>query len=109
MPKRNAEVLSADILSALDKIERYIREMNREMFLADEKTVDAVVRNLEIVGEAVRQLPSSFKQDRPHISWVEMAGLRNRIVHDYAGIDAELIWEICKNNLPPLKKNLEDL
>ena len=55
MPKRNAEVLITDILAALDKIERYIQGMNRETFLADEKTVDAVVRNLEIVGEAVRQ------------------------------------------------------
>jgi uncharacterized protein with HEPN domain len=108
-PRRNAELLIADVLSSLDKIERYIRGMSRKAFLSDEKTVDAVVRNLEIIGEAVRQLPAAFKQDQPHVPWAEMAGLRNRIVHDYAAIDVELILEICRYDLVPLIEKLQIL
>lgn len=109
MPKRDATLLITDIRDSLDKIARYLHGLNLNDFLGDEKTIDAVVRNLEIIGEAVRQLPLSFKNEHADTPWNEMAGLRNRIVHDYAGIDVELIWEICNKDLPLLKVNIQGI
>jgi uncharacterized protein with HEPN domain len=109
MSKRDPQLLLEDIQMAIDKIERYAADMRQDDFLADIKTVDAVVRNLEIIGEAVRQMPETYKTSHPQIPWTQVAGLRNRIVHDYAGLDLELIWQIIIKNLPDLKKLLGDL
>jgi len=87
MPKRTPRLLLDDILTAIAKIQRYVHGMDLAVFLADEKTIDAVVRNLEIIGEASRHLPEDFKRTHPDVPWSQMAGLRNRIVHDYLGID----------------------
>jgi uncharacterized protein with HEPN domain len=109
MPKRSSRLLLEDILTAIGKIQRYIANMDRVGFLADEKTVDAVVRNLEIIGEASRQLPEGFKSQHPDIPWNKMAGLRNRIVHDYIGIDQEIVWHIIQNELVALRSAIESL
>ena len=81
-PKRNKELLLEDIRSALVRIDRYQSGLTREQFLTDEKTSDAIASNLEIIGEAVRWLPDAFKQAHQTIPWAQIAGLRNRIVHD---------------------------
>ena len=91
MPKRNPTLLLEDILAAITKINRYIDGLDQAAFLNDDKTVDAVVRNLEIIGEASRQLPNEFKADYTDVPWHEIAGLRNRIVHDYMGVDLEIV------------------
>jgi len=109
MPKRDVGVLLEDILSAIDKISRFITGVELKKFIKDEKTVDAVVRNLEIIGEAARQIPSEFASQHPEIPWPHIIGLRNRIVHDYAGIDLELIWEIINNDLKSLRPAIEHL
>jgi uncharacterized protein with HEPN domain len=107
MPKREPDLLLEDIRNALDRIERYTKTIDREQFLSDERTIDAVARNLEIIGEAVRLLPNEFKSKYPDIPWVQIAGLRNRIVHDYFGLDLEIIWQILQTSLPDLKRRLE--
>jgi uncharacterized protein with HEPN domain len=107
MSRRDAAVLLADIRDASDKIGRYVGGLDLETFLADEKTVDAVVRNLEIIGEAARQMPDDFKRRYPAIQWTQMAGLRNRIVHDYAGVDLEIVWEIITTSLSELRAKLD--
>lgn len=109
MSKRDPQLLLEDIQMAIDKIERYTAGMSQDNFLADIKTVDAVVRNLEIIGEAVRQMPDAYKASHSKIPWMQVAGLRNRIVHDYAGLDLELIWQIIIKNLPDLKRLLGEL
>lgn len=81
--------------------------MSREQFLADEKTVDAVARNLEIIGEAVRWLPDDLKRRHHEIPWDQIAGLRNRIVHDYFGLDLEIIWQVLQTSLPELGQQLD--
>jgi uncharacterized protein with HEPN domain len=81
--------------------------MEREQFVADEKTIDAVVRNLEIIGEAVRRLPEEFKQRQTGIPWGQIAGLRNRIVHDYFGLDLEIIWQVLQTSLREFKQQLD--
>jgi len=109
MSKRDPALLIEDMRAALDKIARYTAGLERAAFIADEKTVDAVVRNLEIVGEASKQIPEDFKALHPLLPWTQMAGLRNRIVHDYAGLDLELIWDIVRNSLPTLRAQFEGL
>lgn len=108
MPKRNPDLLLEDIRSALARIDRYTRKMQREQFLADEKTIDAVVRNLEIIGEAVRWLPEDFKLGHMGVPWGQIAGLRNRIVHDYFGLDLEIIWQVLQTSLREFKQQLDE-
>ena len=93
MPKRDNDLLLEDIRTVLARVARYTAGLDKVQFLADDKTVDAVVRNLEILGEAVRCLSDDFKQRHPAIAWIQIAGLRNRIVHDYFGLDLEIIWK----------------
>jgi uncharacterized protein with HEPN domain len=102
MSKREPAILLDDIRTAIGKIERYIRGL-------DQKTIDAVVRNLEVIGEAAKQLSAEFKKRYALIPWSRIAGLRNRIVHDYAGIDLELIWNILKTALPELSLQISEL
>lgn len=109
MSKRNPQLLLEDILLAIGKIERYTTDFTKETFLADEKTIDAVVRNLEIIGEAVRQLPDNFKMAHSDIPWWQVAGLRNRIVHDYFGLDQEIIWQIIEKDILDLRSKIRSL
>ncbi len=106
MSKRDVTLLLDDILAAIEKIDRYVAGLDREQFLNDEKSIDAVVRNLEIIGEATRQLPDEFITQHTHIPWQQMAGLRNRIVHEYFGLDLDIVWEIIQRHLPPLRQQI---
>lgn len=106
MPRRDADLLREDIETALGRIERYTAGFDRERFLGDERTTDAVVRNLEIIGEAVRWLPEDFKTTHAAVPWSQIAGLRNRIVHDYFGLDLEIIWQVVSVALPEFKRQL---
>ena len=106
MSKRPADLFLDDIRESIARIERYTVGLERAGFEADEKTVDAVVRNLEIIGEAARQLPEEFTRRNLQIEWRKIAGLRNRIVHDYFGLDLEIIWQIIRSDLPALKREL---
>lgn len=106
MPRRDADLLVEDIAAAIRRVESYTRGLSREAFLGDEKTIDAVVRNLEIIGEAARQMPAAFAAAHPEIPWQRVAGLRNRIVHEYFGLDLEIIWEIVETDLPEFKSRL---
>ena len=99
-------MLLEDVSLSIEKIERYINSLTMDNFKVDDKTVDAVVRNLEIIGEAVRQIPSAFKEKHSNVPWNQIAGLRNRIVHDYFGLDIEMIWHIVTFDLPELKSKI---
>ncbi|MBW7852258.1 MAG: DUF86 domain-containing protein [Rhodospirillales bacterium] len=96
-----------DILEALHRIRHYTENMSQEAFVADDRTIDAVVRNLEIVGEAARQLPSHVTQRHPEIPWSRMADMRNVLVHEYHAVDAEIVWRTVENDLPPLAGPLQ--
>ena len=98
-----------DISAAIEKIERYIDGMVKDNFTTDDKTIDAVVRNLEIIGEAARQMPEAFKETNKDIPWGQIMGLRNRIVHDYFGLDLEMIWYIITSDLPELKERIQKI
>jgi uncharacterized protein with HEPN domain len=109
MPKRDPDLLIQDMLEAAQKIELFTAGLDHPAFLRDEKTVDAVVRNLEVLGEAARQLPDDFTSQHPDVPWYQIAGLRNRIVHDYFDLDLNIIWQIIHHDLPQLKARLEKL
>ncbi len=80
--------------------------MTFETFLADSKTIDAVIRNFEIIGEAANRLPEAFRENHPEIDWFKIRGFRNRIVHDYMGIDLSIVWMIRSQYLPDLLNQL---
>lgn len=109
MSDRSPKLLVEDILESAKKIQRYTDGLNFEQFTLDEKTVDAVARNFEIIGEAANRLPEEFKSLHPNIEWNRIRGFRNRIVHDYFGIDYEIVWKIKENYLPELEAELEKL
>ncbi len=91
-----------DMLESCNKILQYTENMDFEAFCNDSKTLDAVIRNFEIIGEAANRLPEDFKDDHNNIDWHRIRGFRNRIVHDYIGIDFGIVWEIRNNYLQPL-------
>ncbi len=109
MSRRAAPLLLEDIWEAVEKIERYVAGLNHDAFVTDDKTVDSVVRNLEIIGEAANRIPKDFRTRHSEIDWRKIIGLRNRIVHDYFSIDIEIVWEIVQKDLPILKTKLSRL
>ncbi len=109
MSKREASLLIADMLESISRIHRYVAGMDYDAFLEDERTCDAVVRNVEIIGEASKQVPEDFKSAHPTLPWQQMAGMRNRIVHDYAGVDLAIVWDVVQHALPKLEAELQVL
>ena len=106
MSKRPIDLLLNDIRQAIDRIEQYIKNLSFDDFSDDQKSVDAVVRNLEIIGEAANRLPDEFKEKYSEVEWHKVVGLRHRIVHEYFGIDIEIIWQILHKDLPELKQKI---
>ena len=106
MSRRSSPLLVEDIWEAVEKIERYVSGMDHDAFVADEKTIDSVVRNLEIIGEAANRLPQNFRRQYPEINWPQIIGLRHRIVHDYFNIDIEIVWHIIHTDLPVFKSRI---
>ena len=109
MSRRDAKLLIADILEAIAKIKLYTQSHTFETFIRDSKTIDAVIRNFEVIGEAANRLPENFKDNHPQIEWFRIRGFRNRIVHDYMGIDYNIIWTIIENNLDQLDSDLQKI
>jgi len=91
------------------KIENYTSTISYEEFLQDEKTKDAVVRNLEIIGEAANQIPKEIQIKYREIPWPQIIGLRNRLIHGYFVVDYDIVWSIVKDELPGLKVQLEKI
>jgi len=106
MSKRPINLLLNDIRQAIDRIEQYIKNLSFDAFSNDQKSVDAVVRNLEIIGEAASRLPDEFKEKYSEIEWYKVIGLRHRIVHEYFGIDIEIIWQILQKDLTELRQKI---
>jgi uncharacterized protein with HEPN domain len=98
-----------DILTAIDRIFEYTQAYDFTDFKHDYKTVDAVIRNFEIIGEAAKNIPDEIKEQYPDVPWYEMYSLRNRISHAYFGIDYEIIWDIITNYLPENKSQIEKI
>jgi uncharacterized protein with HEPN domain len=106
--RRNERLYLADILDAIDKILGYTRA-GKDAFLADSRTQDAVLRNIEIIGEAVRGITAETRAAHQEIPWKEMAGMRDRSIHDYFRVDVEVVWDVVSQDLPPLREQIASL
>ena len=108
MPRYH-KVYLEDILEAIQKIGRYTVGISFEVFSRDEKTIDAVVRNLEVIGEAVKQLPEQIRGQSPKTDWKKIAGLRDLLIHAYFGVDVEIIWDIICNKIDELQTVVKEM
>jgi len=109
MSKRQPHLLIEDIIESGTKILLYTEGLTYDEFINDNKTIDAVIRNFEIIGEAANRLPENFRDNHTEIDWHRIRGFRNRIVHDYFGIDYSIVWEIRNTFLPNLIQKLKIL
>lgn len=103
MSKRESKLLLSDILESIDKIKRYTLGYSFEDFIKDSKTCDAVIRNFEIIGEAANRLPEEVRDKYTGVNWYRIRGFRNRIVHDYMGVDYTIVWSIIQNDIDKLQ------
>jgi uncharacterized protein with HEPN domain len=105
--KRSYTLFLDDILDAMTRIEKYTFTLDFDSFVKNEMAVDAVIRNLEVIGEAVKNIPAHIREKNQDIPWKRMAGLRDMMIHVYFGIDLEIIWEIVKKDIPETKPEIE--
>ncbi len=106
---RDCRLYLKDIVAAMDDIENFLGGMNREAFDSDKKTFSAVVRQLEIIGEAAKQVPDEIRKTRPDVPWSEMAGMRDRLIHAYFGVDQDLVWQAVTERMPKVKPLLLEM
>ena len=109
MPRRNWKMQIRDILNAIKAVQGYTKGMKYEVFVADQKTVDAVLRNLIVIGEAANHMPADIMSAYPDIPWQDMRDMRNFVVHEYFRVSDRIIWDTIQNDLPPLIQLLEPL
>jgi uncharacterized protein with HEPN domain len=109
MSKRDWKLFVEDILESIELIENYVMNMDFEDFRNDRKTIDAVVRNFEVIGEAAKNIPDEIKSEFQDIDWKGMIGLRNRIAHEYFGISLTVVWTIVVQELPRLKEQMKQI
>jgi len=109
MSRREPELLLEDIIESIQKIKSYTNGMSSKEFFVDDKTLDAVIRNFEIIGEAANRMPEEIRVNFNDVNWHRIRGFRNRIVHDYMGIDYEIVWEIIVNDLEELQQQIQHI
>lgn len=97
------------VLGSIEIIENYLGNISKEDFMKDQKLQDAVIRRLEVIGEAVKNIPYELREKYPKIPWQGIAGTRDKLTHHYFGIDLELIWNVTKDDLPVLKKEIKKI
>ncbi|MEW5827458.1 MAG: DUF86 domain-containing protein [Chloroflexota bacterium] len=109
MSPRNWEIRITDILQCIEHITAYTQDMTQSEFQGDQKTIDAVLRNLEIIGEAARHVPETVTRENPDIPWDEMRAMRNIVIHEYFGVNLNIIWHTTQVNLPSIVGKLKEI
>lgn len=109
MSERNLKLFLNDILKSIQRIQKYTKGKTYDDFIQDDLLADALVRNLEVIGEAVKNIPADFRKKYPSVDWKKIAGLRDILIHEYFGIDHELLWDIIENKIPSLGKQIETI
>lgn len=107
MKNRDIILFVNDILEHIENIEDYTLGFSKGDFWDDRKTQDAVVRNIEIIGEATKNIPESFRKKYPRVEWRRIEGTRDIFIHNYLGINLEIVWDIVKKELPKLKREIK--
>lgn len=109
MSSRNWKFRLEDIVESLDLISEYVQDMDYNSWTKDRKTIDAVIRNIEIIGEAATHIPDDIQEKNPDIPWYQMKGMRNILIHEYFGVDVDVLWKTVRDDLPPLKEKIQKI
>lgn len=107
--KKDPKIFLKHILESIERIEEFMKEVSKESFLNSVQLQDAVIRRLEIIGEATKNLPNEFRKKYSNIPWSELARMRDKLIHGYFGIDLDLTFDIVKKDLPDLKKKISKI
>jgi len=106
---RNTRLFLPDILDSIALIESYTIQLSKKQFLSSTQIQDSVIRRIEIIGEAVKNISPHLRQENPDIPWQRVAGMRDILIHEYFGVDMELTWNVVKKELPKLKRQIEKI
>ncbi|MEM1562100.1 MAG: DUF86 domain-containing protein [Candidatus Bathyarchaeia archaeon] len=109
MRKRDYRDYLQDILDSIKDIEDFTRNVDFEDFARDRKTINAVIRSIEVIGEAAKHIPKSIRDKYPSIPWRKMAGMRDKLIHEYFGVDIKILWKTIKKDIPPLKPLIQNI
>lgn len=107
--KKDPVVFLKHILESADYVNDYVKNLSEDDFFDSIQTQDSVIRRLEIIGEAVKNLPDDFKESHPEIPWQKITGMRDNLIHEYFGVDADLVWNTIKQDLPEFKIRIEQI
>lgn len=106
---RNVLIYINDILENMRDAEQFTEGMSYEQFLTDKKTWNAVLRSIEVIGEATKNIPDDVRASYPQVPWKEMAGMRDKVIHFYFGVDREVVWLVVKERIPALRPSIEQI
>ncbi|OGI16655.1 MAG: hypothetical protein A3J63_02170 [Candidatus Moranbacteria bacterium RIFCSPHIGHO2_02_FULL_40_12b] len=109
MSKRSDELYLSDIRNSIGRIEKYSKNMAFKEFARDWKTIDAITRNISIIGEAAQRVSKKTKDAHPEIPWRKAIGMRNKVIHEYFGVNDEILWKTIKEDLPVFKKQIAEI
>ncbi|HMI62395.1 MAG TPA: DUF86 domain-containing protein [Puia sp.] len=109
MSKRVPSIVINDILSCIDHVTTYTASLSFDDFTSNFMVIEACLYNIQIIGEAVAQLPDDVKNNNPNVPWSLIKGMRNRLIHEYFGADLPVVWNVIKNDLPTFKSNLQSI